>query len=195
MSANAFLSQLQSQTLELRQIVSKWSELSAEILAKQPAPGSWSIAQCLDHLNGYGDFYLPHLEKALNRIERGPVPAFRSGWLGNYFADSMEPRPDGKPKSKMKAFKNHVPAADPDVENAVGTFLRQQDTLLRLMERAHTVNLNPRVVPMSIAGWITLKTGDVFRFIIAHNRRHIAQAKRALAAAGVPESPALNEAI
>jgi hypothetical protein len=34
----------------------------------RPAPnGGWSIAQCLDHLNSYGNYYLPYIQNGLNK--------------------------------------------------------------------------------------------------------------------------------
>ncbi len=182
MPANIFLENLLSQTRELRDTVLSWSELPPDVLQRQSAPDSWSAVQCLDHLNGYGDFYLPHLESALNAAS-GKVREFRSGWLGNYFANSMEPKPDGRPKSRMKAVAKHVPPPQPNASAAVSEFLRQQEQLVALLERGRTLDLNTRRVPVSIASWLKLKTGDVFRFLVAHNRRHLAQAQRAMEAA------------
>ncbi len=184
MPLNAFLEKLHAQTTELHALVSGWMQLPATVLLQQPEAGAWSVAQCLDHLNGYGDFYIPHLARALNHVPVGPVRDFRSGWLGNYFAGSMEPDSAGKPKSKMKAFAKHQPPAEPDADGVLRTFLEQQASLLQLLERARGADLNHRVTPLSIASWLKLKTGDVFRFLVAHNRRHIAQAQRALSVAG-----------
>lgn len=180
MPVNAFLETLRDQTEEIRNTVSSWERLPESTLLSQPEPGSWSPVQCLDHLNGYGDFYLPHLESALS-APTGNAREFHSGWLGNYFANSMEPKPDGRPKSKMKAFARHVPPPQPDAQAVVAEFLRQQARLLELIDRARTADLNARRTPLSIASWLKLKTGDVLRFLVAHNRRHLAQAERALA--------------
>ncbi len=185
MSANSFLHALHRQTVELQDTVAVWTQLPASALSTPPAPGSWSVAQCLDHLNGYGLFYLPHLERVLRERVPSIVPEFRSGWLGNYFANSMEPDATGKPKSKMKAVAKHQPSPELDVAAVLKLFLRQQEELLTLIDRARSADLNRRAVPLSIAGWLRLKTGDVLRFLVAHNRRHFAQAQRALLAAGV----------
>ncbi len=185
MSPNEFLGQLHAQTLELRRTAASWKDLPAGLLLEQPAPGCWSAAQCLDHLNGYGSFYLPLLERSIGYAGPGAVPPpFRSGWLGAYFANMMEPRPDGRPKSRMRAFAKHIPSGELDAASVLRTFLEQQDALLGLLERGRGVNLNRRSVPLSIAAWLKLKTGDVFRFLVAHNRRHLEQARRALATAG-----------
>lgn len=195
MPVNTFLEPLRAATNEMRRTAAAWALLPAEALLQQPAPGSWSVAQCLDHLNGYGDFYLPRLEAALREVPAGTaIPEFRTGWLGNYFARSMEPGADGRPKSKMKAFAKHVPLPDLDAGAVLRRFIEQQDTLLRLLDTAAGRNLNARVIPLSIAGWLRLKTGDVCRFLVAHNRRHLAQAGRALSAAGLPHPGAVNAA-
>lgn len=185
MALNEFLDLLQRQTLALRAEVRSWDALPAETLLASPEPGSWSAAQCLDHLNGYGDFYLPHMSRALDAAAPLGSKTFQSGWLGGYFARSMEPRPDGTPKSKIKAVAKHTPLPDLDAAAVRRTFLEQQDELLRLIEIARAKNLEQRAIPISIASWIRLRTGDVFRFLIAHNRRHFAQALRALAANGL----------
>jgi phosphoglycolate phosphatase-like HAD superfamily hydrolase len=86
-------------------------------LLRQPAPGSWSVIQCLDHLNSYGLYYLPQLEAALKKGEQLKLPAkpaFKSGWLGNYFTNLMQPQPDGALKSKMNAPKGHRPVPQPE---------------------------------------------------------------------------------
>jgi hypothetical protein len=53
---------------------------------------SWSILGYLEHLNLYGDFYLPQME---NKIENSTTRAeieFKSEMFGNYFAKSMLPK-------------------------------------------------------------------------------------------------------
>src|SRR5687767_12413835 len=60
----------------------------------QPAPGVWSMAECLDHLATANRVYLRAMEpvsaRALadGRARRGPV---RPGLLGGWFARSLEP--------------------------------------------------------------------------------------------------------
>ncbi len=82
------------------------------ILLQQPAPGSWSAIQCLEHLNGYGRYYLPAIDEAFRKFlaQNRTVPDhFKSGWLGNYFTQSMAPKPDGGLKMKMQSPGTTVP--------------------------------------------------------------------------------------
>ena len=63
-----------------------------EILMSKPAPGSWSVAQVLDHLNSYGKYYLPLIEAKLKGYKGDPSGYFTPGFLGNYFTKSMLPK-------------------------------------------------------------------------------------------------------
>ena len=145
----------------------------------QPSPeGGWSMAQCLAHLNGYGQFYLPQIAKNLNKAAPAAHPdTFTSTWLGTYFTRMMEPRTGTR---KYKAFKNHVPPPDLDTAAVVAEFIQQQETLLTYLKQARAADLNAIKIPLSITNWVKLKLGDAFQFLIAHNERHVQQAKRHL---------------
>lgn len=148
----------------------------AHTLLRPSATGGWSIAQCLDHLNSYGNFYLPQINKALNRNpSKNFHAAFKSSWLGNYFTQMMLPG-SGK---KYKAFKKHIPEKNLDAYAVVAEFIHQQELLAAYLKTARHKNLNTRI-PISISPFIKLKLGDVFQFIIAHNERHLEQARKNL---------------
>jgi hypothetical protein len=164
----------------LEKAVREWQSMPAEQLNKQPAPNAWSAAQCLEHLNVYGRYYLPALKTAINKAEKSPSPTYKSGWLGDYFYRLMLPNTEGSIKSKMKAPKNAVPPAELDAAAVIAEFIEQQEQLLQLIEQARTVNLASIRIPISLTKWIRLKLGDTFLFVVAHNERHIRQAERAL---------------
>lgn len=151
--------------------------------------------QCLGHLNVYGKYYLPAIEKAIDKARlkhKGSTPNFRPGWLGNLFTQMMLPGPDGIAPKKMKAPKNYTIANMGNSDAVLAEFITQQEKMLGLLRLARRVNLNAIRIPISIARFIKLKLGDVFMFIVAHNLRHVQQAERALAAAtkcGTGEQP------
>ncbi|MGM9508421.1 DinB family protein [Larkinella sp. GY13] len=179
---NDLLDQLARETQTLVELVlAEFSPLSVCELNRQPAPDRWSIAQCLEHLNSYGHYYLPQLEAAVLKGETESIWAastFRSGWLGNYFANSMQPRADGSIGLKMKAVKEHTPVSNLNASAVLAVFLEQQHALLELLERAKLVNIQKLRIPISIARFIRLSVGDTFRFLIAHEQRHVLQARR-----------------
>jgi hypothetical protein len=176
------LDQLTCQTQMLvQQVNTEFCTLTADDLNRQPSPDRWSIAQCLEHLNSYGHYYLPQLEAAVLKGETESIRAtstFRSGWLGNYFANSMQPKADGSITLKMKAVKEHTPVSGLNASAVLAVFLEQQYALLELLERAKSVNIQKIRIPISIARFIRLSVGDTFRFLIAHEQRHVLQARR-----------------
>ncbi|HRI59277.1 MAG TPA: DinB family protein [Saprospiraceae bacterium] len=191
------LESLHQQTEQfLRKAIGEWQMLPPEALAAQPSPAQWSAAQCLEHLNIYGRYYLPAIEKAIQEAQqKGSHSAehFNPGWLGDYFAKLMRPKPDGHLKSKMKAPKNAVPSANPDPRAMLAEFIDQQEKLLQLLAAAGTVNLNRVRIPISIAPWLRLKLGDTFLFFTAHIERHLLQAERAIASAEQTSAPRLSK--
>lgn len=158
----------------LADAVKVFQNLPESILLKPSATGGWSIAQCLEHLNRYGNYYLPQIQKGLDKKISGGN-TFKSTWLGNYFTKMMEPSTGTK---KVKAFKDYVPPVQLNAHAVVAEFIGQQETLLGYLKQARATDLNAVKIPVSIAKWIRLRLGDVFRFIIAHNERHMVQAKR-----------------
>lgn len=195
-STEALLKELQDQTEHmLNRAIQEWQMISPRRFSAAPPGGGWSAAQCLDHLNGYGDYYLPLLEGAIQaaKAKEDCSMTFKSGWLGDYFAKLMEPSEGGEVKKKMKAFKQYVPGPAVDSDAAIARFIAQQEKLLELIGMASGLQLGKRAIPVSIAPFIRLKTGDTLRFVVAHNRRHVAQALRALeAAAGCEASSVMH---
>ncbi|MGA0560577.1 DinB family protein [Larkinella sp. VNQ87] len=179
---NVLLEQLAAETRELIQVVQgEFNSLTDRELNRQPSPDRWSVAQCLEHLNSYGTYYLPRLENAIQEgAQKGSRPAarFRSGWLGNYFTNSMRPNDDGSIGMKSKAVKNHTPASDLDARAVLWVFLDQQNQIIALLEEAKRVDIQELRVPISIARFVRLSVGDTFRFLLAHEQRHVLQARK-----------------
>jgi len=174
--------QQQTETI-LEKAISEWQMTPSVKLLQPPGANQWSAAQCLEHLNSYGRYYLPEIEKAIETAKQNKWLAseqFKAGWIGNYFTNLMMPERDGKKMKKMSAPKNHTPDADLDSYKVVSEFIDQQEKILKLLEEARKIDLNKAKVPVSIAKFIRLKLGDVFMFLNAHTLRHIAQAERAM---------------
>jgi hypothetical protein len=176
---NQLLEELENKVERHIQEAVKVFQNADEATLLQPAPdGGWSISQCLEHLNTYGHYYLPQIQQGLGKPLSKPVPdTFQSSWLGNYFTRLMDPKTG---KKKQKAFKDYIPPADLDAYAVVAEFIQQQETLLTYLKQARNADLNAIKIPVSILKWIKLRLGDVFQFLIAHNERHMVQAKRNL---------------
>ena len=64
-------------------------------------------------------------------------------------------------------------------------FFQHQNKLLQLLEVARRRNLNSVYVPTTFSRFLKFKLGDMFRFLIAHEQRHMIQARNAIKAVGV----------
>lgn len=177
MDTTALILHLRSLTLQNKEEVEAIQSFSDEFLNWKENPTQWSILECIEHLNRYGDFYLPELE---NRIKSAKYPAsttFKSGWLGGYFAKSMLPKEN---LNKMKTFRSMNPLNSKLNRSVLDHFIVQQDRLLLLLEQAKEVNLNKTKTSLSISKWIKLKLGDGLKIVIFHNVRHVVQAKNSI---------------
>ncbi len=150
-----------------------------------PMPGMWSIAQILEHLNSYGQYYLPVIDKAILMSSSKREAWFNSGLLGNYFTNMMKPKDVFEIKNKMKATKDHTPNTKLNPDEVMDEFVQQQQKLLTLLETAKGTSLNMIRIPISITKLVRLRLGDTFRFLIAHEQRHFIQARNALKTIGL----------
>ncbi len=180
---NDLLKQLEDSVTELITYAKHLQELDSMQLNRQAQPGKWSIAQVIEHLNSYNRYYLPEINKALQQGKDKNVPfhaVFKPGAFGNYFTKLMQPGADGKIGNKMNAPKDHRPAANLDVSKVFKEFLEGQQMLLSYLKVARVTDIGKLRVPISISRFVKLKLGDTFRFLIAHQQRHMLQAQRVL---------------
>lgn len=155
----------------------QYNQITLEELNYKVNSERWSILECIEHLNLYGDFYLPEIENKIVESKTKPTTDFKSGLLGNYFAKSMLPK---EKLNKMKTFKDKNPEGSDLNKSSLERFIVQQKQMLDLLDKARGVNLNKIKTSISIANWIKLKLGDTFRVVIYHNQRHIVQANKML---------------
>ena len=176
MNAGLLIDDLVHRTQQSLNAAIQLAELPLKVLNQRPQPGAWNALECIEHLNLYGDYYLPEIE---SRISGSRFPAdenFRSGLIGNYFAKMMLPSKG----AKMKTFKDKDPIGKVLDNSVLDRFLHQQKQLLDLLEKARNVSLGKTKTGISISPWITLKLGDTFRVVIYHNQRHMEQAGKAV---------------
>ncbi|PWJ44609.1 DinB family protein [Sediminitomix flava] len=151
--------------------------LSEKELNFRMEENKWSVLECIEHLNLYGDFYIPEIGKQMSRYTGKSSLFFRSSWLGNYFANMMLPR---EKLNKIQTFKDKNPIGSQLNKQVIEKFIHQQKDILNLLHEAQNVDLRKVKTGISISNWIKLRLGDTFRVVIYHNQRHIVQAKRTL---------------
>ena len=177
MRAATLIKELESQTLENLKKAEEIAQLNHQQLTWRENEQKWNILECVEHLNRYGNYYLPLIEQKLNTAEKSTNKDFNTGWLGNYFAKSMLPK---EKLNKMNTFKDKNPLNEPLETNVINTFIQQQKTTLELLKLSEDVDLNKIKIEISIATFIKLKLGDIFRVVIYHNIRHLKQIENIL---------------
>jgi len=174
-------------TLRLQYVVREnFSHLTEQQLNWKPREDRWSIAENLQHLNVILDFYLPEIAK---RIQKGiaagyePKKKFKSSWMGEYMVRSVQLDDTNQLRQKMRSPKAYRPSdavqnSEIDGHAQIADFVKKQDETLELLKAAKEVSLKKVKIPIAIAQWMKLKLGDMLRFIIYHNERHVVQAQR-----------------
>lgn len=151
--------------------------LHQDVLNHKASSQSWSALECLEHLNMYGDYYIPEISRRLQAAPDSSNTLFESGLLGNYFAQSMLPK---EKLNRMKTFKDKNPNGRELDVSVLDKFIDQQNELLKLLEMAGRKDLTRIKTSVSITKLLKLKLGDTFRVLIYHNERHLVQAKKAI---------------
>jgi hypothetical protein len=158
---------------------------SVEQLKKQPIDSlnwkqdseSWSTLECIEHLNRYGDFYIPEITNKIKASKHKRSETFKSNWLGKYFSKSVSYNED---LNKIKTFKSMNPLnSELDIQT-LDKFINQQHQIIELLDKSKNVNLDKTKTSISISTLIKLRLGDTFRVLIYHNERHIKQAEKAI---------------
>jgi len=159
--------------------------LSDDQFAWQSSPATWSIAQCIDHLNVTARLYLPQLDEGIaNAIRQGLYGEgpFKYWWLGRMMVRMMEPPPRMRVKAPV-AF--HPPPARTRRE-IMAAFRAYQVQYVDRLRQANGLDLARSRVRSPAASWVHMPLGTGFAAMTAHERRHLWQAKRVIEAPGFP---------
>lgn len=176
-TAQSLLQELLKLTDTSTSLVKQFKSMTPSQLNYKNTEREWSILECIEHLNLYGEFYLPEIEKQISaRHSTNASAIFRSGFLGNYFANLMNVN-HGKLK-KMKSPKDKNPRGSKLSVLVLERFLKQQELLKSLLVNASDVDLTKTKTAISLTPLIRLRLGDTFRFFIYHIERHVLQANR-----------------
>jgi len=177
LTSKKLLQELLKTTKENIIVVEKIMNQPVEILNWKQNSESWSVLECIEHLNKYGDFYIPEITNKIKDSKHKSSEIFKSNWLGNYFSKSVAYNEN---LNKMKTFKSMNPINSALNIETLQKFIDQQQQIIELLDASKNVNLDKTKTAISISKLIRLKLGDTFRVLIYHNERHIKQAEKAL---------------
>jgi hypothetical protein len=166
-----------------REVNESFVGLSQEQLHFQSYEKSWSIAQCLEHLNAYYRYYIPVLKgKISNTRFNEPIEFFSSSPMGAAFYRSVKLGKVNNVKRHLKSRKEYNPLVNPSLksEDVISEYLGYQAEFAELLKEAEQVDLRKTKCPLSLRPVVKLNLGDALLFMVYHNERHVFQAKRIL---------------
>lgn len=177
MTSSEIITHCKAKTAEFIVRAQALKSIPLDRLTWKPSSESWSVLECLEHLNLYAEFYNPAIRSAIENSKSVAQESFKSGWLGGYFAKSMLPK---KKLNAMKTFKDKNPIHAQLDASVLDRFIAQQHVFLELLDLCEKVNLSKVKTPVTISKLIRLKLGDTIQFLVNHNIRHMAQMERVL---------------
>jgi hypothetical protein len=179
-SKQQLLSELMDRTELVRSNTNPFLRLTNEQLNAKPARGKWCISEIFEHLNITQGLYIKSILTKMSRASDTVSPIYKSGWLGDLVYTRIMPRPDGT-VFKLKTPKILTPENKAiDGHEVLNNFLHQLDIVHDILQHAATKDIQRIKIPVALTNLIKLRLGDNLRLIIAHNERHILQAKRVM---------------
>jgi hypothetical protein len=157
------------------------TDVDAKTLRAQPAPEMWSAAQCIDHLNTAGWLLLQSMERMIQQGQaEGPYgePPFEYGFVSRWFVRVLKPSSD---------WTFDAPSLfEPDAPNTLypgeitDEFLALQDQFSECVVDADGLDLRRLRLSSPAIPLLRISLGAWFEATLAHERRHLDQARRIL---------------
>jgi len=152
-----------------------------DVLNTAPAPDAWSAVQCLDHLNTAGWLLLTRMERRINDAkENGPFGEgpFRYGFVSRIMIRLMQP----SSRLSIPAPPSYEPDARSTLDpHAVTTeFLQLQDDFIACCQRSEGLDLRNVRVASPALPILSISLGAWYEATIAHEQRHLKQARDAV---------------
>jgi len=152
----------------------------------KPAADSWSVAQCLEHLISINREYFPVFDRILKGDYRKTL-LHRLPFLSVMFGRMMVKALSPNSHQKFKAPSSARPSSSSFGPQVVGRFITHQRETLAKMKSLQEYDLAKIVITSPFASVVVYSLLDTFRLIVAHERRHFAQAQRVMEADGFPQ--------
>ena len=168
-------------TAILNMVAREFAHLSDRELRTRPAPGKWSIVECLQHLNLAERYYvrqLQHKTDQLGLIQHNPTDqTLESDWVGKLMLRFLDPK--STVKIPAPGIIRPRAASDLNPADVMGQFLELQTLQHELLGKLTYLDWNREKMPSLFGNWLTMQLGDVVRMLVVHTERHLQQALRA----------------
>lgn len=169
-----------------------FGSLTSEQLNWKPAPESWSVGQCFEHIIKTNEQFYPEFERLASGTRKNTFFQNYSpftGMMGRFLIKAVS---EDSKKAKAPS-KDIVPPSDisPDIIERFATHIAGVNLLI---EKCAGADRKKTVVSSPFLSVFTYTLDDAYTVLVEHTRRHFRQAKRVMEAAGFPASAAISNA-
>lgn len=156
-----------------------FSSHSENDLLRSPAKGGWSAAECLEHMTITSNRFLPTFaqarEKAVRESLHSSAP-YSLDIVGSIFVNILEP----PVRFGAPAAANLLPATPTSAKAALEAFLDSQNRIVKELSQSEGISMVNVKVTSPANSLIKYNLYSAYRILTAHQRRHLAQAAKAL---------------
>lgn len=171
----SLLKQIQQATRDAGKLI---QHRSVAELTASPQAGSWSVAECLDHLARTTNIFLPVIASAIAQApELTDGRRLRTGALARVFIRNLEP-------PYMLHFKVLAPLVpqQQDFQAAWNSFTESQLKLAETLRCAAGLAIDRVKIKSPVYARIRYNAFGALRMLVAHERRHLWQMEQILKA-------------
>jgi hypothetical protein len=190
MSPGPSLQQLASVAEEFAKVRQVFASLDAKVTdaewAMRPSPDSWSVAECIAHLNLSSAAMLPRVRAAYEEARKlSPVSdrKYKGTMLGRFLARVVGPAPVvmGFVMGKSKTPPPFVPGSDLPRAAVAEEFRRWSTEEAALVREAETLQVDRVLLESPFVNGAMYDGYSSLWIVARHELRHLDQAERALA--------------
>jgi hypothetical protein len=169
----AIAHQIEQLTKELRILVLGRTKTK---LMTRLEPGSWCVAECLDHLTQTTRAFLPAISEAVARAPKlATNRRLRTGILPSLFIRNLNP----PYHIRFKVLPRLAPQ-NPDSDTAWASFLQSQSELAAVLNSAAGLAIDKVRIKAPVYARISYNIYGAFRMLAAHQSRHVWQISQIL---------------
>jgi hypothetical protein len=151
----------------------------AELTTQRPATGSWSAAECLEHLNVSADNFFAVWPQAISQAglqkEANSHP-YKIDFWGKVLSWILEP----PARFKSKTPKWFEPSKMLDIRQVLPGFLDRQQRIVTTIHKCRGRAVDAVKIASPVDARIHYSVWSSFVVTVAHERRHLWQAEQAV---------------
>ena len=171
-------------------VSSNFGGLTSEQINWKPAPDSWSVGQCLDHLIKSNQEFFAELDKIAagsrkNTLWQTWSPL--SGIAGAFLVSTLK-----KDNQKVKTNEKMTPPSNISAD-IVERFTAHQNQLIDKLRSAADSDWHKVVFTSPFVKIMTYRMDVGLEAVIEHEKRHVRQAKRVIEMDGFPKGSQIQE--